>query len=171
MGWFDYITDPSEMPLEVYQALQALNTLTAQLGQADNISFRYDVFYSAAIATVGEALRQIADYMASAGRQLVTLPDLGTALVDATMAAQFITHKTGTLGLGVIYLSTAAVGSDVEFQVMKNGTTLYSFSFIPGETGPRELDLSFISVVKNDLIGIYCVKANGAKGLAVTVEF
>jgi hypothetical protein len=170
-AWLAHITDPTLVPAEVMLALNALDVDIQKLYESNNIAFNYDTFFTASASNVGEALRQLADAMTAIQRQIITIPNVGTALVDATLIGEFICHKDGVLGLGVIYMATAPTAAAATLQIMKNGGTVYTFTFDIGEHGPKELDLSFISVVKNDIIGLYCTTASGAGGVAATMEF
>jgi hypothetical protein len=171
------IPDPASIDAELYLALSALDTVIDQLSSADHIAFSDDSFFSALVTNVGEALREIGDYLAAGGtgsgsaRGLVVIPTRDEALVDATDVFSFLCHKTGVLGMARAFLTTAPVGAAAVFQIMKNAATMYEFSFDIGVHGPLELDLSFIPVVVNDLVGLRCITASSAKGLAVTLEY
>jgi hypothetical protein len=168
--WIENITDPSEVDPEVMLALQALVVVIDELYQADYIEFTYDVFFSG-VTKVGEALRQLADAMIAEARQVITIPSFGAVLVDATMVAQVVVHRAGTPGIGQVYLDVGASGTaGCTIQLMKNGSSMYQMTFIPGEKGPVEVDLSFFDVVIGDVLGIYCVIADGAEGLMATLE-
>ncbi len=171
--WLDNITDPSLIEPELYQALQALDQDIDLLYMADHVNFDYDVFFSDGTTNIGEALREIADYLAIGGsaKQLVQVPSYGTALVDATMVFNFLCLKDATLGTSFIHLDTAAAGTTCVLQIMKNATSEYQLDFVVGDHGPIELDLSFINVVRGDRIGIKCVTASGAAGLSFSMEY
>jgi hypothetical protein len=170
-AWIGYITDPSALDAELMQALTALDLDINKLYQAEYTEFTYDVFYSSAVANVKAALIELAESIYSSQRQLITIPNLGTSLADATNVFQILASKTGALGLGRIALETAPTGTACALQIVKNGTNMYSFSFAAGISGPLELDLSFISLVAGDTWGIYCLTASGAVGLSASVEF
>lgn len=183
--WLNYITDPSEVDMEVFQALSALDVVIDELYQAEYIRFSYDQFFSSNVTTVGEALRQLADSQAVIGRQLITIPDYGVAFTDNTPICQIIAHRDGVPGLGQVYLRDAptiapadpGAGLTVDpsvsacvLQVMQNGSTVYTFGFGVGEHGPKELDFSFLKLVKGDIIALFCAVAGGAGGLAISME-
>ncbi len=168
--WIDYITDPSAVGMEVMQALQALDVVIDELYQAEYILFDYNNFFSSNVTNVGEALRELADAVEVGAKQVITIPSYGTALVNSTMIAEALVHKDAVLGLGQLWLSTAPAGTACTIFVMKNGSSVYTFSFEPGAHGPKELDLSFVTVVKGDVLGLFCDVASGAVGLSATLE-
>lgn len=166
------IPDPTRVNSEVYLALSALDDIIDIFTDASGIAFSDDSFFSASVADVAAALREIGDYLASSNitRRLVAIPSVGAALVNATQVFTVLAQKDGVLGIGYIYLDTAPVGAACDLIITKNGATMYSFSLQIAEQGPVSLDLSFISVVAGDRIGLYCSVASGAAGLSCSVE-
>lgn len=167
------IPDPTVIDANLYLALSALDTVIDELSSAEYISFSYDSFYSGVVTTVGEALRELADYLVSAAatRRLVTIPSYGSALVDATVVFSMICNRAGVLGMSYTHLYTAPAAAPTVLQILKNASTMYELSFAIGENGPKEVDLSFISVVAGDIISIKCITASSAAGLSFTMEY
>ena len=165
------IPDPTRVSSEVYLALAALDLIIDIFSEADGIAFSDDSFFSSGVSNVGEALREIGDYLASAAvnRRLVSIPSVGAALVDATPVFTVLAQEAGVLGVAYLYLDTAPVAAACSLQILKNGAVMYAFDIAMADHGPLVLDLSFITVAAGDRITLHCITASGVVGLSCSV--
>jgi hypothetical protein len=175
--WLDYVTDPSNLDAELILALQALDVVVDELYQADYIQFAYATFYAPTTQTVGAALREIGDALVGIASptpvQVISIPAYGlTPIVDSASYAQLVIHKTGDLVTGQCYLSVAPSTVALIFNLLLNGVLVGTITYATGEHGYKEEDLSSISVVKGDVLELYCASADGvAAGLSMCLEY
>jgi hypothetical protein len=167
------ITDPASVDAEVYQSLQALDAVVDLLANPDSVPFTYSEFFGSNVTTVGEALREIADYLdtSGAGRRLVTIPSYGNTFTDTTNVFSIVCNRAGVLGVAYLHLDTAPTGAAAVLQILKNASTMYELTFDIGEHGPKILDLSFITVAEGDVLTVKCITAGSAGGLSFTMEY
>jgi hypothetical protein len=174
-SWINYITNPSKGPTEVIQALQALDPVIDELYQALYIKFSYSVYYLSTVHTVEAALKQVGDTLNAIASptpvQVISIPNYGGVLTDATLIASLVMHKDGDLQLGQCYLELAPTSGDLSINLLKNGTLVGNITYSMATSGYREQDLSSITVVKGDLLTLFCVTSGGAGGLSMCLEY